>query len=136
MVEQAFTISFRVRHPVYPHHVIVQSLDMAPKFAHTVGAPRMTPRGEPLDGVYKETYCSFSLIDRQNGWFTDGVNQALPSLASHREFLRSISDTGGCAELYVGVFVDGDTTGFTMDIEMMAALADLRVQLSAEFYCD
>jgi hypothetical protein len=110
---------------------------MTPKVAHAVGAPRTTATGQALDGLYKETFCVFSLIDRQGGWFEDGVSELLPSLATHREFLKSIADTGGSSELYVGVFVDdGESAGFTLRVETMAALADLRVQIAAEYYWD
>ena len=135
MIQQEFTISLRVKHPVYSDRLIAESLGMTPEIAHGQGAPRTTPTGRPLEGSYKETYCVFGLIDQQSGWFVEGVRGLLPSLAKHREFLSSIADTGGSSELYIGVFVDGgDSAGFSLDSSTMAALADLHVKLAAEFY--
>lgn len=135
MTKQEFTISLRVKHPVYSELLIVESLGMTPRVSHAAGAPRTTPTGQPLDGLYKETFCVCNLIDQQRGWFVEGVSELLPSLAKHREFLSSIADTGGSSELYIGVFVDGsDSAGFTLGTSVMEALADLRVQLAAEFY--
>jgi hypothetical protein len=135
-MQQAFTVSLRVRHPQFSDEMISQSLGMKAKIAHRVGAPRATPSGDPLDGIYKETYCVFTFVDRQEGSFVDGVDELVPSMARHRDFLRSMVDTGGSSELYVGVFVDGDTVGFTLGVATMAALVDLGVRLTTEFYCD
>jgi hypothetical protein len=137
MINQEFTISLRVRHPLYTDRVIVESLGMTPKIAHALGAQRTTPTGRVLDGSYTETFCVFTLLVRRQGWFEDGVAELLPSLSVHREFLRSIADTGGSSELYVGVFVDSaESVGFTLGIETMTALADLRVRLVGEYYWD
>ncbi len=76
------------------------------------------------------------LIDRDDGWFTDGIDRVSSLLNTHRTFLQSIQDTGGSSELYVGVFVEGETTGFTADVTLIATLADLRVNLSVEIYLD
>ena len=136
MMQQAFTVSLRVTHPLLSDETISQSLGMKAKIAHNVGAPRVTPSGEHLEGVYKATYCVFSIVDRRAGSFVDGVAELVPKVATHRAFLRSIVSTGGSSELYVGVFVDSDTVGFTLSVAMMAALADLGLQLTTEVYCD
>lgn len=133
----SYTISLRITHPTMMHQAISESLSLTPRVASNVGEVRENPKGRILGGLHKITFCTFDLIERDTGLFTDGVGQVLPFLAKHRGFLNSISETGGRSELYIGVFVDdADTTGFTMEVDMMAALADLRVQLSAEVYCD
>lgn len=136
MNKTSFTISLRIRHPSMSHEEIVKQLGMVPERAWSVGGARMTPVGEPLDGRYQKTYCTFMLIDRSDGWFTDGICRASSSLKAHRAFFHSIQDTGGSSELYVGVFVEGKSTGFTADVELMATLADLRLKMSVEIYCD
>ena len=134
MTEEAFAVSLRVTHPTYAHQEIVASLGMTPEFAHTVGTPRMTPKGRPLDGIYKETYCSFSLVKKQAGYFADGVRELLPLLNAKKEYLHHLRSAGGRAELYVGVFVEG-SSGFTFAAEDMSAFVDLRLDVAVEYYC-
>lgn len=135
MAEEAetFSISLRVTHPAYTHQAITESLGMAPEFAHSVGAPRLTPKGLLLEGVYKETYCSFALVKKQAGYFVDGVKSLLPLLTSHSEYLHRVRDTGGRAELYIGVFVE-ESSGFVFPIEDMSALVGLSLDLAVEYY--
>lgn len=133
----SYTMSLRITHPSMKYQVISESLSLKPRIASNVGEVRENPTGRILGGLYKTTFCTFELIERNAGFFTDGVSQVVPFLTKHRDFLNSIYETGGRTELYVGVFVDdADTTGFTMEVDMMNTLADLRVQLSAEIYCD
>lgn len=134
MAEENFSVSLRITHPAYSHQEIIASLGMTPEVAHTVGAPRMTPKGRPLEGAYKETYCSFILLEKQAGYFADGVRELFPLLNSHKGFLHQLRDAGGRAELYVGVFVE-EPSGFIFSVEDMSALVDLRLDVALEHYC-
>lgn len=133
MAEEMFTISLRVWHPTEASQIIAQSLGLKAEFAHTAGEPRTTPKGETLEGVYKNTYITFSLLTKQPGDFTEGIKGLLPLLIHHREYFRRLSDEGGRAELFVGVFIDGGT-GFTLGVGAMSALADCLLELSVEYY--
>jgi hypothetical protein len=134
MSDVTFTLSLRVTHPTMRHEVISDSISMRPRIASNVGEPRENPAGRLLGGIHKATFCTFDMIEKQAGFFTDGVDQVLTQLARHREFLVSLFETGGRSELYIGVFSDANSTGFTMEPNLMAAIADLRLQLSVEFY--
>lgn len=133
MAEETFTVSLRVVHPTEVHQVIAQSLGLEPEFAYTAGEPRATPKGHVLEGVNKITYCCFTLLSKQPGDFTEGINQVLHLLTPHRGYLRKLTSEGGRAELFVGVFVE-ETTGFTLGVKEMSALVDLSLELSVEFY--
>ncbi len=133
MEKETFTISLRVVHPTEAHQTIIQSLGLEPEFAYTAGKPRANPKGQVLGGVNKCTYCTFTLLAKQPGDFTEGVKQILPLLAPHRCYLKKLTNEGGRAELFVGVFVE-ETTGFTLGVGEMSELADLSLELSVEFY--
>ena len=135
MADISYTISLRIMHPIMKCQDICRLLSMKPRVSSNVGEPRENPPGRLLGGVYGFTFCTFELIEKNAGFFTDGIVEVLSRLAAHRQLLQSISDTGGSSELYVGVFTDADTAGFTMGVEMMEALADLHLQLSTQFYC-
>ena len=135
MANISYTISLRIMHPIMKYQDISRLLSMKPRVASNVGEPRENPPGRLLGGVYGFTFCTFELIEKNAGFFTDGIVEVLSRLAAHRQLLQSISDTGGSSELYVGVFTDADTAGFTIGVKMMEALADLHLQLSTQFYC-
>lgn len=133
MAEEMFTISLRVWHPTEAHQVIAQSLGLKAGFAHTAGEPRATPKGHLLEGVNKSTYCTFTLLTKQPGDFTEGIKQLLPLLSPSKDYFRRLTGEGGRAELFAGVFVEG-TTGFTLGVGAMSVLVDLLLELSVEFY--
>ncbi|CBL45673.1 Hypothetical protein HDN1F_20900 [gamma proteobacterium HdN1] len=133
MSPSEFVVSLRIKHPTHTHHSIVQSMGMTPKFSYSVGSPRATPKGRPLEGVYKNSYCSFTLLEKQGGDFVDGIKKIFVLLESHKEYFRLLTSEGGKTELFVGVFADG-TVGFSLGVEEMRALADLSLELSVEVY--
>lgn len=133
MANESFTVSLRIFHPTSPHEAIAEALGLKADFGHTVGHPRMTPTGRPLEGVNKNTYCCFKLLPKQAGDFVEGVRQLLATLKIHRFFLRKVTADGGKAELFVGVFAE-ESTGFTLCSEDMSALVDLSLNLSVESY--
>lgn len=93
----------------------------------------MTPKGRLLEGKYKETYCSFTLIKKKVGYFPDGVRELLPFLGSHKEYLSKLRSAGGRSELYVGVFVE-KSAGFVLSVADMSALAGLCLDVAVEYY--
>lgn len=133
MAEITYTISLRVKHPTLRHEEIAQSLALIPKVGHTVGEQRKTPKGGLLEGIYKETYCSFELLRKQEGYFMDGIRQLIPQLSAHEQYFQTIVAQGGKAEFYVGVFTE-KSTGFELSVQDMATLAKLGLQLSVEVY--
>jgi len=133
MSEAKFIVSLRIVHPTRTHEAIARTLGLKLEFAHTVGQLRKTPKGRALEGTYESTYCCFTLLPKRSGNFIDGIEELLPLLNSHEDFLKKINSEGGKAELFVGVFVE-QTTGFSLEIEIMSVLVDLSVELSVEFY--
>lgn len=134
MAEESFTVSLRVWHPSLSDEEVIQVLNLAPEVRQSVGAPRVNPAGHALDGVYRSTYCSFLLVGKTLGIFTDSIEELLSPLHSHGDFFRRISDERGRAELFVGVFAE-TSTGFTLDTKSMLAMASSSLELSVEIYC-
>ncbi|CBL45180.1 Hypothetical protein HDN1F_15970 [gamma proteobacterium HdN1] len=128
-----FVVSLRIKHPTHTHHSIIKSIGMVPKFSYSVGSPRATPKGRPLEGVYKHSYCSFTLLEKQEGYFVDGIKKMFVFLEPHKEYFRLLTCEGGKAELFVGIFADG-TVGFGLGVEEMRVLSGLSLELSVEVY--
>jgi hypothetical protein len=130
---EEFTVSLRVFHPASSHEEIAMELGLKADFGYTVGQPRRTPAGRPLEGTNKNTFCSFTLLPKQPGDFVEGVRQLFSHLQSRRDFLRHVVEGGGRSELFIGIFAE-ESAGFTLRTADMLQLADLSLELSVEMY--
>lgn len=135
MTRYRYTISLRVRHPSLTAQAIRAALSLEPGGAWSVGAPRFTPRGAPLEGHYRESYCWFPIDDGVDG-LPAALADAAERLEPQREALREIRATGGHAEFFVGWFLHGGNSGDTLDPALLARLADLGLALALDLYPD
>lgn len=131
--DETFSISLRTWHPVMPAQELIEAIGMEPQLACSVGARRVNPVGELLDGVYRASYCSFDLVLKVPGDFTEALAPLLDQLEKNRSIFRQIALTGGRTEFYVGVFVEG-SSGFTLSTSDMRRMAELSLELSVEVY--
>lgn len=131
--DETFSISLRICHPVMPAQEMIEAVRLEPRIAQSVGLRRTTPAGEFLDGFYRASYCNFRLVTKAPGRFTEALAPLLDKLEGNQSIFRQIALTGGRIELYVGVFVEGDS-GFTLAIDDMRRMAELSLELSVEVY--
>lgn len=131
--DETFSISLRTWHPVMPAQEMIEAVGLEPQITHSVGARRLTPAGELLDGFYRTSCCSFDLVVQATGDFTEALAPLLSQLDGKQSIFRQIALTGGRTELYVGVFVEGDS-GFTLATDDMRRMAELSLELSVEVY--
>ena len=61
MPNEGYSVALRVWHPRRDPSEIAQSLALVPTYTHAAGMPRTTPRGSPLAGEYRESYCTFHI---------------------------------------------------------------------------
>ncbi|EGM79577.1 hypothetical protein Rhein_0035 [Rheinheimera sp. A13L] len=133
MNESEYTISLRIEHPSLTCNEITETIGLYPKFSYSVGEPRRTPRGDTLEGFYKETYCCFDVIPTKTGDFTDDIEQIVTQLSGLTSYFANLTAEGGRVEIFVGIFSD-ETVGFTLTTKDMIALANLSLELSVEIY--
>ncbi|MBJ7514739.1 MAG: hypothetical protein JHC82_00310 [Stenotrophomonas sp.] len=131
--DETFSISLRIWHPVMPAQEMIEAVGLEPRISQSVGLRRATPAGEFLDGFYRASYCNFRLVMKAPGRFTEALAPLLDQLGGNRDIFRQIALTGGRTELYVGVFVEGDS-GFTLAIDDISRMAELSLELSVEVY--
>lgn len=135
-----FTVSLRIRHPSADPADITAALDMAPKNAWKAGSPRRTPRDEPLQGTYRESYWSASLGG--DAW-KDSAPVALEpfllthlrALSAHAKFLNRLVADGGSCELFVELNGAGEI-GLEMAPTLVRLLGDLQFTLSFDICAD
>jgi hypothetical protein len=130
------TISLRIRHPRMAQEQISKALALPPKFAWTVGEPRKTPKGHPLDGVRAESYWSCPLSETKASEvqsLEQALGSTLRSLEPHAEFLGEVAQSGGSAELFIGLFGDRNL-GLELPPATLASCGRLGLALSLDIY--
>lgn len=133
MTIDTFSVSLRIWHPTTAAETLTKMLDLKSSVVNSVGSARATPRGNLLGGVYKDTYCSFRMIEKAPGSFTDALATLFVQLKTNEQNFSKILTEGGRSEIYVGVFAES-STGFTVSMDHMRTLADLSLDLSVEVY--
>ena len=128
-----YTVSLRIGHPNITAMEIVNRLGITPKHMWTVGEPRKTPRGDPLPGNYKETYCYFLVGSGEGKELAKLLDSCCDRLYQHADFFQSIRSTGGKLEYFIGWFADNNC-GETFDIGLLRKLVDLGIDISIDLY--
>jgi hypothetical protein len=133
MAEKRTRISLRFWHPSWKATVFSETLGLTPRFAWTVGTPRATPTGIALDGLYTESYwCHQCETDIDNDPDTL-ITRLVEEISSQANFLRSVSETGGKAEILVWIISPNDF-GESFSNETLLRLGTLGINLSFDIY--
>jgi hypothetical protein len=130
-----YIISLRVRHPSLDPSEITSALQLTPSRTWRVGEPRTTAKGTPLKGTYSETFWTRRFVE---GEFRDKelpavIGEIVDQLVPHRGFFQRIRLEGGTTEFFVGWFFNRQSGG-TFDCDLMARMADLKIDLSFDVY--
>ena len=128
-----YEVSFRIHHPAMDPELITSKLGLEPQNKWAAGAPRKTPKGTPLKGVYESSYCTFRLRPSKKIQLADFLKDFNKSLYKHKRFLKSIRSTGGKLEYFIGWFSNKDS-GEIFDLELLGELVELGVDLSVAVY--
>lgn len=130
-----YKLTFRVFHPTARAEDIARKFDLKSKHLRTVGAPRVSPTGQRLDGVYPRTAVSFDLTEYESeACLEDALSRALDEkLADKAPVISELIATGGHAEFFIGVFLDGNQ-GLMIDPDLMSRLAAAGITLALDLY--
>lgn len=130
-----YRVSLRITHPTLCAGAIAASLGMAPEFSWTAGEARTTPRGTLLEGVHRDSYCSFHLGSGDDGQLARCLDVCLTELAGAATFLTEMRKTGGSLMFYAFWHPNGDT-GEVFGTDLMRRMADLGIVLGINVYDD
>ena len=133
MSAPVFTLSLRLWHSTQRADDIIAALQLPPRFYHSVGSDRQTPKGTPLDGIYEETYCCFLLEKKMRGHLDEYLEHWCEYLEKFTEFLNDFLRTNGKLEFYASIFLDGDK-GFEIKNILLNRICALGLGLSIEMY--
>jgi hypothetical protein len=134
----SYSIALRIWHPGIDPEEITANLGLKPKWTHTAGQPRRTPKGRPLVGKYAESYWSADPFDRGEYSSTDdlaedALAEVLEVLAPHKGFLLSLRESGARITLQVSSF-SGRNYAVELSPALLARSADLGLSIAHDVY--
>lgn len=131
-----FTVSLQVRHPRRSTDAISATLRRRPGRAWVAGEARATPKGTPLTGVYKESYCFYRLAKGTGPEALEArLRAATRTLAKHSAALRGWRRSGGRLSYYVALRGTG-AMGFVLTPDLLSEIARAGVELGVEALWD
>lgn len=126
-------ISLRIWHPSVLCDHITGVIGLLPSVSNNVGTPRLTPKGQVLDGSYTQTYWLHKWTLPEGSEIETSLLTALDTLRSKAEFFKKLNSTGGRSELFVGVFLNKNA-GVELNTNLVRQLADAGLGLSFDVY--
>ena len=126
----SFTVSLQVWHPDANPQDIVTGIGLPPQRYWAAGNQRVSPKGVPLDGKYRESYCVFEVGRGDDGELAGCLRNALVKLEDRATFIGRLRDTGGKVSFFVS-WSPGDR-GETFDIQLLADMVRIGIDLGIE----
>ena len=133
MTEKKTRISLRFWHPTWKAAVFSDTLNLRPRFIHSVGEPRATPVGKRLEGTYAKTYWCYDHEAGNDCDPADAIKGLLTTISPHVDFVRSAIESGGEAEILVCIISPADF-GESFPSEVLLDLGRLGIGLSFDLY--
>ena len=129
-----YKVSLRVFHPAMDPQLITDTLGMQPNTVQKVGNPRTSPTGRMLEGCWRHSVWSSRFTTPDDSEIEKFLARTVEGLRPHRSFIRTIWDTGGEVEFFIGLFADGVKIGTTLPHELLMTLGDLGIDLALDIY--
>ena len=130
-----FRVSLRVFHPTLSADAITSEISFRTRFAHSVGAPRLTKSGNILGEVYSETDVSFAVsekvLDTDEVLITEFIQQTLRDLSL--EAIDRFIASGGSCFFSVGTYSEGNLM-CDFDASLLSKLSVHGLGLRLDFY--
>lgn len=128
-----FDVALFIVHPTISPANISNALNLVGHFVHGMGEPRRTPSGGQLEGHYQDTRWRHSVrYEVRKQHFAAEVRSFVDSLMPHREFLNSLREGGGRAQVIIA-FLDG-YFGDNLSRTTLAMMAELGLDLGIECF--
>jgi hypothetical protein len=114
-------------------------IGLEPAISHDVGAPKATPDGHLLGGIYAGTYCCYDLGHgddlghRDDSALVDSIRSWNQYLSVRKADILKLKETGGEIEYFIGLFLDRDC-GLELEPELLGELSILGLRMSLDIY--
>jgi len=125
----------RCWHPTKDLAFLSSLLNMPCFRGWAVGLPRQTPLGEPLPGIYAESYWASQVEFPSEAGFNDKLMLAVGHLAKAEDTLHELKTSGGRLEIYLQL--SGSVNhGATIASSLLKTMGELGLDLSIEIFPD
>lgn len=133
-----FSISLRITHPSFDPELATKQLGLEPSRSWKAGNPRTALNGNPLEGVYPESYWTARLLGEQPVPSEDrdlesGLFDEATRLEAHIPFFERITSEGGRVELFIGIF-GSRNFGFYVHRDLIQKISVLFIELAFDVY--
>ena len=138
MYPYRYSVSLRISHPTINPDTITMKLGIQPFREWMAGEPRLTPKGQKLKGINRETYWvaelhrEKSLLSRKVE-LEDFLAEQLTRFKKMERYFRHIRRTGGRVEFFVGLFCEKNM-GAEFPSWLLATMGKLSIELSLDIY--
>jgi hypothetical protein len=128
-----YEIRLLIKHPSIDPGFITRRLGPTPQLSQMAGAPRVTPAGMPLPGIYRESCWSCWEQTERHRHFFDSVKKMLDLLEPHAKFLSEIVESNGAISLIL--HLPGDVNiGDSISPHELGRLSSLGISLGLEVF--
>ena len=124
-IERAFAVSLHILHPSIDLDTVTNALRLTPSRTKPAGPPRKPPYDQ---AVWSHCFACNEIPD-----LVPFLRETVSALRAHRDFLRSVVDTGGSIELFCGIEMSTNWDE-VFPSTLSAALGDLGIDLRLDVY--
>src|SRR5947209_6983022 len=107
-IARSFSASLSIRHPNIDPDEISSAVHFTPKRMTRAGAPRTTPKGDPLKCTYEFSHWMYEFDVGKASELGIILERLIAQLQAHELFFHRVVEEGGAVELFCGVFADGN----------------------------
>ncbi len=100
----------------------------------SLGADRLTPKGNPLPGKYKNSFWRHSLTVPNDDELEQFLASTMGHLEPHSEFFMDLIASGGFARLFIGLFLEQENIGIELSPEIQNRCSRLGISLGFDIY--
>jgi hypothetical protein len=110
-----YRVSLRITHPSADLDYLDAALAMKAPWRWRAGDPRETPEGVPLKGYHQYSYWCVALtgndaMDTDLESLESFLATQLDRLGAYADVLADLTGSNGKASLFIGLFIDGDSS--------------------------
>lgn len=126
-------ISLRVRHPVMGCEEISEGVGLVPRISYSAGDKKPEPQTDGAVGIRAETFWSHEWAS--HGSFEEDILNLSNYVSGRRDFLKSLLETGGRVEYFIGWFMSKDEV-FCLDHRISRIIAEFAIDLVFDVYVE
>lgn len=138
MSDYRFCVSLHVSHPDMVLDEFTDLLGLRPFRVWRRGEPRASPRGTPLEGIYKYNSWAAKTHEEEHLFSTDisledYIAQLNRQLLPHKDKFAEVVGDGGYIEYFIGWFSEGNI-GAILKPQLMREAAELNIAIGLDVY--